>query len=106
LENPFIKPEAMIVTIVHVEVIPEHLNEFISATIANHLQSVREPGNLRFDILQLGSDPFRFALYEAYESEATAAAHKGTPHYMEWREKVAPWMAKPREGVHYHAIMP
>ncbi len=96
----------MIVTIVHAEVLQEHIDDFVGATIANHLQSVREPGNMRFDVLQLGSDPARFALYEAYETEAAAAAHKETSHYLEWKEKVAPWLARPREGVRYHAVMP
>jgi len=96
----------MIVTIVHVSVRPEYITEFIRATAANHLQSVKEPGNLRFDVLQLEEDPSRFALYEAYEDEASAAAHKHTPHYLEWKETVAPWMAEPREGIRYHAIVP
>lgn len=96
----------MIVTIVHVSVKQEHIAEFIRATTANHLQSVREPGNLRFDVLQLEEDPARFALYEAYEDEATAAAHKHTTHYLEWKETVAPWMAQPREGIRYQAIVP
>jgi autoinducer 2-degrading protein len=39
----------MFVTLVHVHVKPEHLAEFIETTRANHLASVREPGNLRFD---------------------------------------------------------
>ena len=96
----------MIVTIVHVSVKPEHIAEFIRTTTANHLQSIREPGNLRFDVLQLEEDATRFALYEAYEDEASAAAHKHTPHYLEWKETVAPWMARPREGIRYNAVMP
>ncbi len=96
----------MIATIVHVTVKPEHIQEFIRATTANHLQSVKEPGNLRFDVLQLEEDPTRFALYEAYEDEASAAAHKHTPHYLEWKDTVAPWMAGPRKGIRYHAIVP
>lgn len=96
----------MIVTIVHVEVKPEHLEEFIHATTANHLLSVKEPGNLRFDVLQNGENPAQFALYEAYEDETSAAAHKQTPHYKEWRESVADWMAKPRVGIRYNAIIP
>ena len=96
----------MIVTIVHVSVRTEHIAEFIRATTANHLQSLREPGNLRFDVLQLEEDATRFALYEAYEDEASAAAHKHTPHYLKWKETVAPWMALPREGIRYNAVMP
>ena len=45
-------------------------------------------------------------IYEAYESEEAAAAHKTTPHYLEWRDKVAPWMAEPRKGVKYTIIEP
>jgi autoinducer 2-degrading protein len=96
----------MITTIVHVEVNPARIDDFIRATIANHLKSVKEAGNLRFDVLQKGDNPAQFALYEAYEDEASAAAHKQTAHYQEWKDTVAPWMAKPREGVRYKAIIP
>jgi autoinducer 2-degrading protein len=96
----------MIVTIVYVEVIPAYIESFISVTTLNHLHSVREPGNLRFDVLQMEEHANRFALYEAYESEEAAMAHKETPHYQEWREKVAPWMARTREGIRYHSVIP
>lgn len=96
----------MTVTIVHVKVKPAHLEEFIEATVRNHEQSVREPGNLRFDVLQKADDPTEFALYEAYESPEAAGAHKETAHYLEWREKVADWMAVPREGVKYKGLKP
>lgn len=96
----------MITTIVHVKVKPEHIEEFIRVTVKNHEESVKENGNLRFDVLQRADNPSEFALYEAYESEEHAAAHKQTPHYLEWRETVAGWMAQPREGVRYNAIKP
>jgi autoinducer 2-degrading protein len=96
----------MIVTIVHVKVIQEHIDDFIEVTRANHLKSIHEPGNLRFDVLQKKDHPSEFALYEAYENAEAAAAHKETPHYLEWREKVAPWMEIPREGVKYTGLLP
>ncbi len=96
----------MIVTFVHVWVKKEHIQDFIHASTENHLHSVREPGNLRFDLLQDASDPAKFVLYEAYESEEAAAAHKNTPHYLKWRETVANWMDKPREGIKHNIICP
>jgi len=96
----------MIVTIVHVAVKPEHLEDFIEATTRNHHLSVKEKGNLRFDVLQNSGNPVEFALYEAYESEPAAMAHKSTAHYLEWREAVASWMAKPRKGVRYSGLLP
>ena len=96
----------MIVTIVHVEVKAEYIDDFIRVTTENHLRSVKEPGNLRFDVLQKGDNPAVFALYEAYEDESAATAHKETAHYLRWREAVSGWMAKPREGVRYKGLLP
>ena len=96
----------MIVTIVHVYVKPEFVEKFITATQQNHEQSVKEDGNLRFDILQDAQDPNKFVLYEAYASEQAVLAHKEKPHYFQWRDTVAPWMAKPREGVKHKMLFP
>jgi autoinducer 2-degrading protein len=96
----------MIVTLVHVHVKAEFIAAFIEATRRNHENSVKEPGNFRFDILQDAQDPARFILYEAYASEQDAAAHKETSHYLQWRDTVAPWMAKPREGVKHTLLFP
>ena len=96
----------MHVTLVHVHVKPEHVDAFVAATRANHEGSVREPGNLRFDILERADDPTRFVLYEVYATPEAAAAHKSMPHYLTWRDRVADWMASPREGVSYRALFP
>jgi len=68
----------MYVTVVNVHVKPEHVVDFVDSIRANHEGSVREPGNLRFDVLQSIEDPSRFILYEAYRDEASAKAHKET----------------------------
>ena len=96
----------MFVTIVHIDVIPAYLEPFIQATTENHKESVKEPGNLRFDLLRNDDNPNRFVIYEAYVDETAAKAHKDTAHYMKWRETVAPWMAKPREGIRYTGLQP
>ncbi len=96
----------MIVTAVTVYVKEGHLDDFLAATIRNHEGSVKESGNMRFDVLQCRDDPHRFLLYEAYESEDAALAHKDTEHYQSWRDTVADWMDRPREGVAHHVIRP
>jgi len=96
----------MLVVCVHVHVVPEHRDDFIQATLENARNTVQEPGNLRFDVIQQLDDPNRFILYEVYRDEEGAAAHKQTPHYARWRETVAPWMAEPRQGVKYRALFP
>ena len=96
----------MIVTCVYVLVKPESVGEFIKASAENHLASVNEQGNLRFDFIQQADNPCSFMLYEAYESEEAAAAHKNTSHYLRWRDKVQNMMAEPRRGVKYNTLQP
>jgi autoinducer 2-degrading protein len=96
----------MVVTCVHVHVRPEAVDAFIEASVENHKQSVKEPGNLRFDFVRQADDPSRFMMYEAYESEAAVAAHKETPHYLKWRDTVKDMMAEPRYGIKYYIIEP
>ena len=96
----------MQVTIVHITVKPDYIDDFIEASRLNHELSVTEPGNRRFDVLQSADNPAQFVLYEAYENAAEAAKHKETDHYKQWRETVAEWMAQPRQGVAYNGLFP
>ncbi len=100
------KLNKMIVTFVHVWVKENRIEEFIMACRENHDESVKEPGNLRFDVLRDAGNPAKFVLYEAYESEEAAADHKKTPHYLRWRDMVSDWMAKPREGIKHVIVCP
>ncbi len=96
----------MQVTLVHVHVKPDRVEDFIEATRKNHEASIQESGNRRFDVLQSADDPARFVLYEAYASAEDAVAHKQTPHYLQWRDIVAEWMAEPRQGIAYDGLFP
>ena len=96
----------MFVVCVHVHVKPEHREDFIRASIENGQETVREPGNLRFDVIQRVDDPDRFVLYEVYRDQSGMEAHKQTPHYARWRDAVAPWMAEQRRGVRHVGLFP
>ena len=91
-------------TIVHIQVKPEHVEDFAEACRLNHEGLVRESGNRRFDVLQSSDNPAMFVLYEVHES--ATAAHKNTPHYLKWRDTVVPWMAVPRAGIPYIGLFP
>jgi len=91
---------------VHVCVKDENRDEFIAATVENARATIREPGNLRFDVIQQVDDPNRFVLYEVYRDQSGMEAHKETPHYAKWRDAVAPWMAEPRRGVKHESLFP
>ena len=91
---------------VHVQVKPESVVVFKEATLANARQSIREPGVMRFDVLQQQDDSTRFVLVEIYRDAAAAAAHKETQHYAVWRDAVAPMMAEPRHSVKFNQVFP
>lgn len=96
----------MYTTIVYVSVKADKIEAFREASRKNHENSIREPGNIRFDILQSVDDPTRFVLYEAYQTREDATAHKQTVHYQVWRDTVADWMAEPRKGIVYAGLYP
>jgi (4S)-4-hydroxy-5-phosphonooxypentane-2,3-dione isomerase len=96
----------MHVVCIQVHVIAEHREAFIQACLENGRNTIQEPGNLRFDVLQQMDDPNRFILYEVYRDEAGMEAHKATVHYAQWRDAVAPWMAEPRQRVMLRGLFP
>ena len=83
----------MIVRGITVYVKFESVDAFIDATLKKQGPvSIREPGILRFDVLQSDEDPSVFYLYEVYKDEAAAAAHKTTEHYNKWKQSVEAMM--------------
>ena len=96
----------MLAYVVEVYVKKDFIEKFRKATVSNHENTIKEEGNIRFDLLQSKDDPARFTLYEVYKSEDAVARHKETEHYLNWRKKVADWMAKPRKGIKHNIVAP
>jgi autoinducer 2-degrading protein len=96
----------MYVVCVTLWVKPGREQEFKRASELNHRGTRKEPGNLRFDVLESLDDPSRFFLYEVYRSAEDFAAHQRTAHYLAWKETVADWMAQPRQGLKHRSLWP
>ena len=96
----------MLIFHVFVHVKPEAVDGFIAITRENARNSVREPGVVRFDVIQQEDDPTRFVLVEVYRRPDDPARHKETAHYAAWREAAEPMMAEPRRSVKYRALFP
>lgn len=96
----------MIVRVINVYIKNGFTESFKDACNKNHEGSIKEPGVLRFDVLEDSNNPLHFILYEVYKDEKATKEHKETAHYRIWREEVEPWMAKPREGISCIPITP
>ncbi len=96
----------MIIVHVHVHVKSESVAAFKTAALDNASNSAREPGVIRFDVVQQEDDPTRFVLVEIYRTPDDPAKHKATAHYARWRDAVEPMMAEPRQSVKYSAVFP
>jgi (4S)-4-hydroxy-5-phosphonooxypentane-2,3-dione isomerase len=94
--------------IVHVfcSVKPEMLEAFKEATVKNAGNSIKEPGVIRFDLLQQQDDPAKFVISEVYKSAEAITAHKETAHYTEWIQYAEPMLSGPRSKMIYTNIFP
>ena len=96
----------MIIVHVYIHSKEEMLDAFKEANIKNAKCSVKEPGILRFDVLQQEDDPSRFLLVEIYKDEKAISAHKETAHYAEWVKFAEPMLAEPRVKTVYRNSFP
>jgi quinol monooxygenase YgiN len=96
----------MLIVQVYIHVLPDAISAFREASLDNAQHSVREPGIVRFDVLQQEDDPTRFQLIEIYRTPDAPAAHKATAHYARWRDTVEPMMAEPRRSTKFRAAFP
>lgn len=96
----------MNVTLVEINIKPERVDEFMDVFRANHEGSIKEPGNLRFDVLQDPEVATRFFIYEAYQNAEAVLAHKETPHYLACVEKLDEMMSEPRKKRSFVGLLP
>jgi len=96
----------MIVMIVRMRVKPEYVEAFKKASVENARHSAQEPGIARFDLIQDAADPTRFAFVEVFRSAEAHDAHRGTDHYLTWRDTVGDMMAEPRSAVKHVSVFP
>ncbi|MCE0825812.1 (4S)-4-hydroxy-5-phosphonooxypentane-2,3-dione isomerase [Buttiauxella sp. A2-C2_NF] len=96
----------MNVTLVEINIKPERVDEFMDVFRANHEGSIKEPGNLRFDVLQDPDVATRFFIYEAYQNDEAVLAHKLTPHYLACVDNLDAMMSEPRKKRSFVGLLP
>ena len=77
----------MFIVLVKVQVKPELVDEFKTAILKNAELSVqRDPGCVRFDVLQQQDDPTRWFFYEVYEREQAWVDHRNSAHFLAFKQ--------------------
>lgn len=84
---------------------PENINDFLATTRQHASQTRREKGNVKYDIWQSDENPMCFVIYEAYQSKEDFLIHRGTAHSLKWKEKIEPWMARPRQRIRCNSVI-
>ena len=63
--------------------------------------SRKDPGAIRFEVLQQDGHPNHFTIFEVWQSRQAFEAHLAAPHTRQFREKVQPMLGSPfREALH------
>jgi quinol monooxygenase YgiN len=77
----------MFIVLVQLQVKADLLDEFKMAILKNADLSVqRDPGCVRFDVLQHHDDPTRWFLYEVYDNEQAWLDHRKAEHFLAFME--------------------
>jgi autoinducer 2-degrading protein len=77
-------PARPFTVVVSVEIARAHLEEFKRVMEHDAVESRKEPGCIRFDVLQDQAQDNKFVFYEIYKSAEDVAFHKKTPHFAKW----------------------
>lgn len=95
----------MFVQLVHIEVKPDRIEDFLAAFRINFVGTTREPENRRFDLLQSKDDPTRFTVVEMFDRAESVDLHRQTSHYSETVALLDDIMAGPRTKDYYRLVM-
>ena len=77
----------IVIQITH-HILPEYVDLYIKATVENAKSTRKEPGNVRFDVLQDQTDRCCFQLYEVYKDKEAQQSHLQSDHFTLWKNTV------------------
>ncbi|QGZ34711.1 antibiotic biosynthesis monooxygenase [Stappia indica] len=95
----------MFVQLVHIQVKPDRIEDFLDAFRINYEGTTREPGNLRFDVLQDPEDETRFTIVEIFRSAESVDDHRRTEHYKTTVALLEDIMTGPRSKDIFRLVM-
>jgi autoinducer 2-degrading protein len=80
---------APIVNAIDLDIAPAEIDKFLAAIKENGAASVKEPGCREFNIMVSATDPNHVFLFEVYDNDAAAQAHRTTEHFKKYAATTA-----------------
>jgi len=94
------------VQLVHFEVKPGHIDDFLDLFRGNIVGGRQEPGIIRFDLLRSAEEEHSFMMYEVFESEAALEEHRETDHYKATVASLDRHLVRPRSKTYMQLALP
>ncbi len=106
-QQPAPPPTGPVYVVTHVDVIggPQGTADAIKAMHEFQVASLKDPGAIRFEVLQQDSRLNHFVMLEVWQSREAYDAHNGLEHTRKFREKINPILGSPFD-VRLHRMMP
>jgi quinol monooxygenase YgiN len=84
-------PAEAIYVVTHVDVFPTFKDQAVELVKAQAVAARKDPGNLRYDVLQWDGHPNHFTLVEVWRDRKAFDASVTTPQNKEFRDKLTPF---------------
>jgi quinol monooxygenase YgiN len=76
--------------VTHIDVTGDHKDDAVALLRSMHDDSVKERGNLRYDVYQQKNRPNHFTVVEAWTDWDVQSKHEAAPHTRAFRQKLLP----------------
>lgn len=98
------KAEERLYIVTYVDVFPEFAADTVSALHEFEADSRKDPGSVRFEVLQDTSRTNHFTIVEAWQSRKAYESHLKLDHSKKFRERLQPHLGSPYDERLYHAL--
>jgi len=100
-------PTGPVYVVTHVDIIggQQGVADAIKLMHDFQVQSLKDPGATRFEVLQQDSRLNHFVILEIWQSREAYDAHNGLAHSRQFREKIGPMLGSPFD-VRLHRMLP
>jgi autoinducer 2-degrading protein len=73
------------------KILPEHLDDYVTNMRVCAEKSNKEPGCLRYEVMQDTNDPTMMCLFQVFKDADAYQSHQDTEHHIAWANMSRGW---------------